>query len=107
MHTGDLHTMLSGIIRDAFFNARNDGETMYKASDDAAAHVLAVLAPSTLRLQAEVTKLLEQWEIDRRGYPTGSDWQAVIADITVKNCIAELQAAVRRSEPTELKLEAI
>jgi hypothetical protein len=107
MHDESLHKALAGIIRDAFFDARNANETMYKASDDAAARVLSVLTPSTLRLQYEVTKLLEQWEVDRRGYPTGTDWQATIADITVKHCIAELQAAVRRAEPVELKLEAI
>lgn len=107
MHDQSLHEALAGIIRDAFFEARNRGETMYQASDVAAAHVLSVLTPSTLRMQTEVERLLEQWEADRRGYPTSTDWQARIADITVSACIRELQAAVERAKPKLPTLEAV
>jgi len=102
-----LQEILAGVIRDAFFEARNRGETMYQASDIAAIHVVAVIEPSRLRLRAEVEKLLEQWEQDRKGYPSSSDWRAEVADITVKHCIAELRAALERAEPLKLTLERI
>jgi hypothetical protein len=92
-----LHEMLSAIIRDAFFDARNAGETMYRAGDDAAARVLAVLSPSTLRLRHEV---------DSSAYPT-DDWRATVADATLKLCINELRNAIDRAKPLELKLEAV
>jgi len=101
----DMHETLAGIIRDAFFDARNGGETMYQASDNAAARVLAVLAPSTLRLQVEVEALIARWEQDRRTYPTDEDWRAAIADTTVKHCINELRNAVDRATPTTPVLE--
>jgi hypothetical protein len=101
-----LHETLSAVIRDAFFDARNAGETMYRAGDDAAARVLAILTPSTLRLQHEVDTLIERWEADRRGYPT-DDWGARIADSVLKLCINELRNAVDRTAPLVLKLEAV
>jgi hypothetical protein len=101
-----LHEMLSGIIRDAFFDARNAGETMYRAGDDAAARVLAVLSPSMLRLHYEVDRLVERWEADRSAYPT-DDWRATVADATLKLCINELRNAIDRAKPLELKLEAV
>ncbi len=101
-----LHEMLSAIIRDAFFDARNAGETMYRAGDDAAARVLAVLSPSTLRLRHEVDRLVERWEADRSAYPT-DDWRATVADATLKLCINELRNAIDRAKPLELKLEAV
>jgi hypothetical protein len=107
MHNESLHKALAGIIRDAFFDARNANETMYQASDVAASRVIATLTPSMLRLNYEVDQLLKQWEIDRRGYPTGTDWQAAIADITVKHCIAELQEAVRRAGGLNLTMESV
>jgi hypothetical protein len=101
-----LHDTLSAIIRDAFFDARNAGETMYQAGDDAAARVLAVLSPSVLRLRSEVDQLVERWEADRNGYPT-DDWRATVADTTLKLCINELRNAIDRAKPLELKLEAV
>jgi chemotaxis regulatin CheY-phosphate phosphatase CheZ len=101
----DLHETLSGVIRDAFFEARDRGETMYQASDDAAARVLSVVEPSVLRLQVEVDKLLERWESDRREYPTDEDWRAPVADAAVKLCIRELQNAVERARPKMPTLE--
>jgi len=103
----ELQEILAGVIRDAFFAARDRGETMYQASETAAIHVVSVISPSALRLHSEVQQLLEQWETDRRGYPTGTDWQATIADVTVKACIRELQAALERSEPKMPTLETI
>jgi hypothetical protein len=105
VHTGMLKDVLAGVIRNAFFDARNAGETMYQASDVAAAHVIAIVEPSALRLQAEVTRLLERWEMDRSTIPTG-DWQAKIADTTLTLCINELRLAVERATPTELTLES-
>jgi hypothetical protein len=101
-----LHETLSAIIRDAFFDARNAGETMYRAGDDAAARVLAVLSPSMLRLHYEVDRLVERWEADRSAYPT-DDWRATVADATLKLCINELRNAIDRAKPLELKLEAV
>jgi hypothetical protein len=101
-----LKDVLAGVIRNAFFDARNAGETMYQASDVAAAHVLSIVEPSALRMQAEVTRLLEQWEQDRQTIPTNGDWRASVADTTLKLCINELRAAVERATPTELKLES-
>ena len=69
---------------------------MQPASDVAAARVLAVLAPSTLRLRMEVEKLVKQWDADRASYPSSADWRAPIADATVKLCTRELQAALER-----------
>jgi len=100
-----LHQTLSGIIRDAFFDARNAGETMYQASDVAAARVLSVLLPSALRLETEVSNLLVQWEKDRATYPTGADWQAKIADTVLSLCITELRHAIERAKPLHLELE--
>jgi hypothetical protein len=54
------------------------------------------------RLQAEIDKLLEQWENDRRGFPSDMDWRAEIAESTLKLCIRELQAAVERSRRSDL-----
>ena len=88
-----LHETLSGIIRDAFFDARNAGETMYQGSDDAAARVLAVLLPSVARLRVEVEKLLAQWEADDGRHGPGQRW------------IQELRTAVERAGPIELRLE--
>jgi len=102
-----LHEALSGVIRDAFFDARNAGETMYQASEDASARVLAVLMPSALRLQAEMDQLLKQWQKDQETYPTGADWQARVADTVLSMCITELQHAMQRAMPKELKLEVV
>jgi len=102
-----LHEALSGVIRDAFFDARNMGETMYKASDDAAARVLAILMPSALRLQTEIDQLLKQWQKDQATYPSGADWQARVAETVLSMCITELQHAIERARPKELKLEAV
>jgi hypothetical protein len=104
MHTENLHEILAGVIRDAFFAARDKGETMYQASDVAAAHVLSILEPSMLRLQVEVDKLLEQWEQERRTLPSG-DWQTGVADSLLKRCIQELSLATRTAQPVELTLE--
>jgi hypothetical protein len=103
----ELQEILAGVIRDAFFAARDRGETMYQASDTAAIHVLSVIEPSRLRLRLEVEKLLEQWDADRRGYPSSSDWRAPIADAAVKLCGQELRAALERAEPIVLTLETI
>jgi hypothetical protein len=102
-----LHETLSGIIRDAFFDARNAGETMYQASEVAAARVLSVLLPSSMRLQSEVDRLLAQWEKDRATYPTNVDWQANIAEKVLSLCITELRAAVEHAKPLTLELESI
>jgi len=99
-----LHETLSAIIRDAFFDARNAGESMYQAGDDAAARVLSVLMPSTLRLQAEVDQLLTQWETERRTRPS-DDWQYRVADTVLSQCLRELGEAVRRATPTMPRLE--
>jgi hypothetical protein len=104
MHTDALPQTLAGVIRDAFFDARNKGETMYQASDVAAAHVLAVLSPSMLRLQHEMDQLLLKWEEDRKTIPSG-DWQAGVADAVLKLCIQELRTAVKQATtPVELRL---
>src|SRR4051812_15605503 len=101
MHT-ELHDALAGIIRDAFFDARNAGQTMYQASEDATARVMSVIEPSIARLQVEADKLLVQWEKDRRGLTT-SDWQDRVADVTLSVCINELRAAVlRATTPVEV-----
>lgn len=106
MHT-ELHDALAGIIRDAFFDARNAGQTMYQASENATAQVMSVIEPSIARLQVEVDKLLEQWENDRRVMPTDEDWRANIADSTLKLCIRELQNAVERAAPKMPELEPL
>jgi hypothetical protein len=102
-----LHETLAGVIRNAFFDARNAGETMYKASEDAAARVLSVLLPSSMRLQAEVDKLLAQWEKDRNTYPTNDDWQARVADAVLSLCITELRTAIEHAKPLKLELESV
>ena len=103
----ELQEILAGVIRDAFFAARDRGETMYQASDTAAIHVLTVIEPSRLRLRMEVEQLLEKWDQDRAGYPTCSDWRAPIADATLKLCSQELRATLQRAEPIVLALETI
>jgi hypothetical protein len=99
-----LHETLSGIIRDAFFDARNAGQTMYHAGDDAAARVLSVLLPSALRLQSEVDSLITRWEAERQGTPT-DDWQHRVADSVLSSCLRELRTAVARATPTMPSLE--
>lgn len=101
-----LHETLSAVIRDAFFEARNVRQTMYQAGDDAAARVLSVLMPSVLRLQAEVGQLLDRWEAERRGALT-DDWQAAVADATLKLCIDELRVAVEHATPKMPTLETV
>ena len=103
MHDDTLHSTLAGIIRDAFFDARNAGETMYQASDVAAANVIALLSPSMLRLHSEMESLLVKWEADRRTIPS-DDWQAKLADTMLKLCIQELRNAMKAAEPTDLRL---
>lgn len=101
-----LHETLSAVIRDAFFDARNAGQTMYQAGDQAAARVLAVLQPSMLRLKVEVDTLVGRWESDRASDPT-NDWQAGIADNVLRICINELRNAIERAAPTMPTLEAV
>jgi len=103
----ELQEILAGVIRDAFFAARDRGETMYQASETAAIHVLTVVEPSRLRLRMEVEQLLEQWDRDRASYPASSDWRAPVADAAVKLCSQELRAALQRAEPIVLALETI
>jgi hypothetical protein len=102
-----LHETLAGVIRNAFFDARNAGETMYKASEDAAARVLSVLLPSSMRLHTEVDTLLRRWEADRDSYPSSTDWQARIYDAVLTSCISELRTAVEHSKPMKLELEQV
>jgi hypothetical protein len=102
-----LHETLSKVIRNAFFDARNAGETMYKASEDAAAQVLSVLAPSTLRLQTEIDQLVAQWERDQATYPDGGDWQSRISETVLSACITELRHAIARATPVQLELEPV
>jgi hypothetical protein len=102
-----LHETLAGVIRNAFFDARNAGETMYKASEDAAARVLSVLLPSSMRLQSEVDRLLAQWEKDRATYPTNADWQARVAEAVLSLCITELRTAAEHAKPMKLELESV
>lgn len=53
-------------------------------------------------LQAELQRLLAQWEKDRQGLTT-TDWQSRIADTTLSMCINELRAAVvRATMPVEV-----
>src|SRR4051812_10521183 len=99
--------MLSAVIRKAFFDARNAGGTMYKASDDAAAQVLSVLMPSALRLQTEVATLLAQWEKDQSSYSSTDDWQSRVSDSVFSMCITELRHAIERATPKKLELEPI
>jgi hypothetical protein len=47
-------------------------------------------------LQAELQRLLKQWEKDRRGLST-SDWQDRVADTTLSMCINELRALMART----------
>jgi hypothetical protein len=104
MHDNDLHATLAGVIRDAFFDARNAGETMYQASDVAATNVISLLAPTLLRLQHEMDTLVAKWEQDRKTYPS-DDWQARLADTLLKLCIQELRAAMYAANPTERPME--
>jgi hypothetical protein len=102
-----LYETLTKVIRNAFFDARNAGETMYKASEDAAAQVLSVLAPSTLRLQTEIEQLVTQWEQDRATYPDGGDWQSRVSEVVLGACIDELRRAIARAKPGQLELEPV
>jgi hypothetical protein len=102
-----LHETLAGIIRDAFFDARNAGETMYQASDVAAARVLSVLMPSALRLQTEIEQLVTQWEQDQATYPDGGDWQSRVSETVLGACITELRRAIERAKPVQLELEPV
>jgi len=102
-----LYRLLAGIIRDAFFEARDAGKTMYQASDDASARVLSVLMPSALRLHHEMSTLLGRWELDQRDDPGSADWQARIADLVLSKCIDDLRQGIERAMPKEPKLEAV
>jgi hypothetical protein len=102
-----LYETLSRVIRNAFFDARNAGETMYKASEDAAAQVLSVMMPSALRLQVEMDRLVTQWEKDRATYPDSGDWQSRVSEVVLGACIDELRRAIARAKPMQLELEPV
>lgn len=91
--------LLSRIILKEIIKAREQGESMHTAADEAAEKVLTTVEPSTLRLHHEMSVLLAQWRKDRASYPTDEDWRADIADKMLKLCIAELEVAVQRAFP--------
>ena len=57
-------------------------------------------------LQAELQRLLDQWEKDRSGL-TSSDWQSRIADSTLSGCINELRVVLTRTSEGSANAELV
>lgn len=90
-------SLLAGIVRNAVMDARNAGETIYTASEEAAQRILATFPvlrdPDDSALRASLERLLEKWHADRAEYPEqsfGAPWAAT----AVKLCENELRHAL-------------
>ena len=89
----DLHDTIAGIIRNAVFGARDRGQTIYQASEDAADQIVAHLAIQGDPVREAVERLLAKWDADRLTMST-DDWRISVADRTLLSCIQELRYAV-------------
>jgi hypothetical protein len=89
----DLHQAIAGFIRNAVFGARDRGQTIYQASEDAADQIMAHLALQGDPVREAMERLLAKWDADLMTIPTG-DWRGSVADTMLTLCIQELRYAV-------------
>jgi hypothetical protein len=92
---------IAGLIRDAVCAARDRGDTIYAASDDAAKMILDEVptlseGSDETPLKQRLEELCLKWRDDRAGY-VGEQPGARFAYTAVELCERELRAVIKQS----------